>query len=492
VSQPARPSRSAQIRARLDHPIIDADAHLLEFFPAYMDAIAQVGGPRFRERYQRRLAQGHATGDWSQWNALDWEQRRDGRVPRGAWWGLPTRNTYDAATAMLPRLLRERLDDLGIDLLISYGGLTLYLPLELDEETRRTTVRALNTAQADIYREHADRILPAAAIPMFTPQEALEELEHAVRDLGFRVIMVPAGVPRPIPALARRLPDAFPRDACWIDGYGLDSEHDYDLFWARCVELGVAVTAHSGILPNLPWYGRSISSFVYNHLGNHAYHLGLMCKSIFLGGVTRRFPRLHFAFLEGGVAWAVQMFAEIVSTWDKRNLAALDNVRPSLLDRQLYLELVARYGGKWVEGKLDLVAHGLPVDDSNVPAELRDEWAALAIARREELGELFAERFFFGCEADDPCTSWAFARRTNPFGAALRATLGSDIGHYDVPDMTRVIEEAYESVERGWIEPDDFRDLVFGNAVRLHGGMNPVFFKGTCVEDAAARVLTTA
>ena len=35
----------------------------------------------------------------------------------------------------------------------------------------------------------------------------------------------------------------------------------------------------------------------------------------------------------------------------------------------------------------------------------------------------------------------------------------------------------------------DFKDIAFANAVRLHGGMNPSFFAGTAVEDAAAKVL---
>ena len=36
---------------------------------------------------------------------------------------------------------------------------------------------------------------------------------------------------------------------------------------------------------------------------------------------------------------------------------------------------------------------------------------------------------------------------------------------------------------------DDFRDFMFGNAVRFWGEMNPDFFKGTAVEKAAAEVL---
>jgi hypothetical protein len=121
-----------------------------------------------------------------------------------------------------------------------------------------------------------------------------------------------------------------------------------------------------------------------------------------------------------------------------------------------------------------------------------DEWAALGVSTEAELIERFVGNFYFGVEADDPINAWAFNTRVNPLGIRLKAVLGSDIGHYDVPDMSRVVEEAYELLEHGLLEEPDFRDLVFANAVRLHGGMNPSFYDGTAVEKAAKAVLAGA
>jgi hypothetical protein len=73
--------------------------------------------------------------------------------------------------------------------------------------------------------------------------------------------------------------------------------------------------------------------------------------------------------------------------------------------------------------------------------------------------------------------------------ARLNAFFSSDIGHFDVPDMTEVVPEAYELVEHGLLDENDFRDFVFENAVRLWGQLNPDFFKGTVVEKQAAEVL---
>ena len=66
---------------------------------------------------------------------------------------------------------------------------------------------------------------------------------------------------------------------------------------------------------------------------------------------------------------------------------------------------------------------------------------------------------------------------------------GSDIGHFDVPDMREVLPEAYEMVEEEMITEDEFKDFVFTNAVKLWTAVNPDFFKGTVVEDAAKKAM---
>jgi hypothetical protein len=68
---------------------------------------------------------------------------------------------------------------------------------------------------------------------------------------------------------------------------------------------------------------------------------------------------------------------------------------------------------------------------------------------------------------------------------------GSDIGHFDVEDMRGILEEAHELVDRGLMSPEDFRRFALENPVRLHGGMNKDFFKGTKVEAEAEIILTT-
>ena len=117
------------------------------------------------------------------------------------------------------------------------------------------------------------------------------------------------------------------------------------------------------------------------------------------------------------------------------------------------------------------------------PRQALDDFAAAGIASADDLRTLFAERFYFGCEADDVTTAWAFDRHGNH---RLSPMLGSDIGHFDVIDMSHVLAEAYELVEDELITADDFREFVFTNVARLHTALNPDFFRGTVVEEAVA------
>jgi len=480
----AQLSRSARIRARIPHPIIDSDGHVVEFEPALLDYIRATGGPAIVERYQ------HAwdTAFYFRWNHLTAAQRRDYRVPRPVWWPYPTKNTYDRATAALPKLLYHRLDEMGLDFVVLNPSQGLFAAHIQEDELRRAVCRAFNNYHADIFREYAHRMTPAACIPMHTPREAIEELEHVAR-LGLKVVMIAAFVRRPIPALAREAPH-LASYLTWMDNLCLDSEYDYDPVWAKCIELKLTPTFHSF---GLNWGMRtSISNFMYNQIGHFAAAAEGICKALFLGGVTRRFPTIKFAFKEGGVGWAVSLYCALFERWHKRNLKTLENVDPANLDQEQYRALCRRFGGKFTEGLLDgpLVLSELEAGGGGERAEW-DEWHSCGVQRARDVYDRFVPHFFFGCEGDDRVTSWAFDARRNPLGARLNAIFGSDLGHYDLTDMRDAAVEAYESVELGLMSEQDFRDFVFVNPVKLHCGMNPDFFKDTILEREAEEVLST-
>jgi predicted TIM-barrel fold metal-dependent hydrolase len=473
-------SASAAVRARLNHPVIDSDGHTMEFTPLLSDFIKEAAGPRVLERFRHSLPE-----DLS---PIPLDERRRRAIARGPWWVLPAENTLDLATAMFPKLLYERMDDLGLDFTVLYPSISLFFPHMEDEEVRRAACRASNRYAAEIFAEYRDRIAPVGVIPMHTPDEAVEELEYAVRKCGLKAVVMASYVRRPIPAVAADFPQAS-RYACWLDNFCIDSEYDYDPVWAKCVELGVAPTFHSSAMG---LGGRtSLSNYMYNHIGHFGAAGEALCKALFIGGVTRRFPTLRFAFLEGGVGWAANLYADLIGHWEKRNAKSVEKYNPARVDLEQFADLCRRYGGRLVESRPERLSQPsrlLPGIDNSTELVTHDDWSRCGISRREDIVDLFVPNFYFGCEADDPMNATAFDAARNPLRAQLNAIFGSDIGHWDVPDMREVVSEAYELVEHGLIAEEHFRDFMFANPWRLWTAMNPNFFKGTRVADAGAQL----
>jgi predicted TIM-barrel fold metal-dependent hydrolase len=476
-------AKTAEIRAGLDHPIVDVDAHQLEVIPVLLDLLRDVGGPSMPDRFIAHFAWTRRTFSMTP------EQRADDRAPVPVWWPMPTENTIDRATTVMPGLLYERMDEIGLDFSVVYPGtglLVVTLPGMYDDDLRRAAARAYNLYNAEMFAGYADRITPAAVIPMKTPQEAIEELDFAVGTLGLKAAVFQGDVLRPIPTVHREHPE-LARYAFYQDCFGIDSPYDYDPVWQRCMDLRIAPTFHSG---PIGWGCRaSISRHQYNQLGGFAEGGEALCKSLFFGGVPARFPDLKIGFLEGGVAWAQALYCRMLEHWKKRNGRAILSLNPALLDQRYFSELIDKYGHDLVKPYRDrLVADAMWSDH---PDEL-DDWHAAGLETAEDVYRRFVPNFYFGCEGDDRLNALAFDTEVNPMGARLNAMFGSDIGHFDVEDMAEIVEEVYELVEEGLVTDADFRDFTFENPVRLHGGMNPDFFKGTAVEDAAARVLAAA
>ncbi len=481
----SRLTKSASIRASLKHPIIDSDGHTAEFEPALFDYLREIAGVKAVDRFKSS-----PVGPFSyRWHQMSWEERRDNRTIRPHWWVHPTKNTLDRATSSLPRLLYERLDEMGLDFTVIYPSMGLFGLHVGDDELRPALCRAFNKLNADIYGEFPDRMTPVAIIPMHTPGEAMAELDYSVGELGLKGVVMAGYVRRPIPAIARSAPDAS-RYAYWLDVLALDSEYDYDPVWARCAELKVCPSFHSptaGI-----GFRNSISNFSYNHIGHFAASAEAICKAIFFGGVTRRFPQLRFSFLEGGVAWAATLYSDMIGHWEKHGVQAVENMNPANLDHALMSQLFTKYGEKYGDRRFNPESErsGLLWGSAEKSEDL-DEWKRCKIERREDIRDLFVPKFYFGCEGDDRLTALAFDSKKLPFRSKLNALYSSDLGHFDLPDMRDAAAEAFELVEDDLISEEDFRDFVFANPARFFTALNRDFFKGTRVESDVAKLIAT-
>jgi predicted TIM-barrel fold metal-dependent hydrolase len=461
--------RAAEIR--LDHPIVDGDGHIVESLPIVIDYIRRVAGDDVADRF---AGSSPAYASRRAPILTEHHHRPTPGNPITPWWALPA-NALDRATGLLPRLLYERLDEIGIDFTVLYSSVGLACLGHADDAIRQGACRGLNTYLAEMLDGFGDRMTAAAVIPTHTPDEAIAELEHSVNELGFKAVMLNSFIARPLPERGT--------GAQWLDVLALDSIYDYDPVWARCVELGVAVTVHS---PSQGLGLRASSSrYMFNHIGNFAASSDAFAKAVFFGGVGHRFPTLHFAFLECGVSWGVQLLCDLIDRWHKRGGANIERLDPGRLDRAEWDRLLSEYGG---ERFADPEIRQATLGQSDNPPDAIDDFRACGVTTPSDIVTQF-DRFFFGCEADDATISWAFADRVNPLGATLQPMLGSDIGHWDVPDMRDVMPEALELVEPHLLSLAQFREFSCDNAIRLHGGMNPHFFDGTRVEAYARELL---
>ena len=277
----------------------------------------------------RRLVPPYGGTD-APWHDQTPEERAATRTPRGPWWSAPARQTIDLATALFPALLYERLDEIG-------HRLRRRLPEPRASSSctppttryRRGACRALNRCNAETFAPLADRLTPVAAIPMHTPEEAVAELEYAVDRARLQGRAVRRLRAAPVRRAGRRRPRGCPGTPSGSTSSASTRPTTTTRCGPRAQELGVSIAFHSGFIGMTPY--RSPTSYVSNHLSMLAEGQQSLAKSLFLGGVTRRFPTMNFAFLEGGVAWAAALFSDIVGHWEKRNLAALRaNLDPAL------------------------------------------------------------------------------------------------------------------------------------------------------------------
>ena len=458
-------SKASDIRSKVPHPIVDGDGHILEARLTILDYVKKIAGPEVAVRYENME---------SPWKHQDCQQ---------IFWGMPSgRQSLDRATAMLPKLYRDRLDEAGIDVGIVYSTACLPLMHVRDDEMRQVGHRALNTMLADIFSEVGDRLIMNCVIPMFSPTEAINELNYAVGELGFKAATFGTEVRLPVSQVAQHAPE-LGKYTERVHPVALDGLYDYDPVWQRCVDLKIPVACHTAARGGGSRHS-SPSNFVFNHLGGFSTAADFFCRSIFMDGVTRRFPDLNFAFLEGGVGWAVQLYNDLFEHWEKRNIDFMrSNLDPGKLDTELIRAMAAKYGDGILTGDALIGESKTNRMGGILKEEIElDEFRRCKIDKKEDIRDLFAQPFYFGCEADDAMNAVAFNTKINHYGAKLNAFFGSDIGHWDVEDIRDCVPDAYKNVEKGLFSDRDFESFMFANPVNLYTRQNPKFFDGTIIE----------
>jgi predicted TIM-barrel fold metal-dependent hydrolase len=457
-----------QVRDTVGHAIIDADAHHVEISVAFADFVRDNGGGVLLDNPAVKAA-GLSDEAGERVPSLA-ERQLLHTSARPEWW--TPGDTLDYASVAMPGLYHERLQEAGIDFAVVYPsrGLTL-LSLE-DEDARVGLCRLYNEYVAHNYAAYRDRLSPVAVIPTRTPDEGIAALEHAA-SAGLRAMLIPSFNWRPIPAFADA-PEPYRSRLQRVDAYGLDSDYDYDPFWAKAVELNVPLSCHTSGFRLAGHFSPSSYSFAAGHFSAVGE---ATAKSLFLGGVLARFPSLRVGLLEGGVAVGVRVYGDLVSRFEKRAGAGLGRLDPARIDAEQVRRLAGEHAPGLLKYRPEQLVPGVSAPDGQV-----DDFAASGVTSAKDIADVFSRSFYWGCEGDDPLVGLAYDERVVPLGARLRPMMGSDLGHWDVPSFTMPLVEAYELVEDGILTFAQFDDFTRANAARYYGGPTMEFFAGTAVQ----------
>jgi predicted TIM-barrel fold metal-dependent hydrolase len=465
------------MREQLGHPVLDGDGHVVELNAVFTDYCRDHGAGDLIDQVPMLRPRSEAPS-WVTPKVTPEERRRYGMLPVS--WHVAAEASYVAAVS-LPSQYYERLPEAGIDYSVLYPTLGLMIHRLPQDEPRIGLSRLYNQWQAEQFAPYQDRFTVAAIIPAHTPDEAIEAMEHA-KSLGAKVALIPSHIRRPLPGAGAPDPTqllvAAPHmPGGWIDAYGLDSKYEYDPMWEKAIELGLPIATHSS---GMGLNDRaSTSNYLFNQIGHFSASGGALAKALFLGGVTRRFPELRVALLEGGVSSGVEIFIRLTETWKKRGTYAIERLDPGKTDRKLYASILEDAAPELLEryDLDDLLMHG--------PAKAHDDFELTGVQSAEDIRDQWTTAFYWGCEADDPLLGMAADPRYVPLGGRIPTIFGSDIGHWDVEDFDEPLEEAVELLDNGVIDETTLREFVFTNPVKFLTATNPDFFAGTVIEDEA-------
>ena len=167
------------------------------------------------------------------------------------------------------------------------------------------------------------------------------------------------------------------------------------------------------------------------------------------------------------------MYADTLAHYQLRNVKALDkHLRPTNLDLDRFEELWTSYADPGWADKIDQL--------------IRSPWAGPSVSTREspsrlpglterdagvnefarmggpaELKAMFADNFFFGAEAEDRTTAFAF---DNPLGFDFARRWGPTSAIGTSPVMADVMTEAYELVTDGVLTESQFKSFVYSQS----------------------------
>ncbi|OHV27086.1 amidohydrolase [Parafrankia soli] len=210
-----------------------------------------------------------------------------------------------------PDRILDDMDSEGVWAQVMHPNLSFFGLYSDDHELSMAHARVYNDYVAETFGLHRARIAPTAPIPMTDVDDAVAEIERAA-GLGLRAILLPAV--SPVPYHAREL----------------------DRVWAAAQANGMVVTFHvatggvkasrkasptlRGLMQTVQTQSQELTDdLVVDRIVFAATQQSLapqhILASLVGGGVTERFPDLHFVLVEFNANWLVSFMAAMDKAW---------------------------------------------------------------------------------------------------------------------------------------------------------------------------------
>jgi predicted TIM-barrel fold metal-dependent hydrolase len=207
----------------------------------------------------------------------------------------------------------QLMNELSIDRAMMWPTLASLLEERLADDPDATVIviRALNQWMHEHWTyNYEDRIFPTPIITLPILDEALRELDY-VLERGARAILVR---PAPVPGYRGRRSFALP---------------EFDPFWKRVEEAGIAVGMHAsddGFQRYLNEWEGSSSEYLPFKTRQSAFHAVVTSEhryikdtisSIIGHGLTTRFPKLRFLPIENGSSWVRPLVTQFQKLYER-------------------------------------------------------------------------------------------------------------------------------------------------------------------------------
>ena len=250
----------------------------------------------------------------------------------------------------------EAMDVEGLDVAVLFPTRGLHTLAEpfMDPPFAAAIARAYNDWMYDFCAPAPDRLIGAAMVSPFDVDDAVAEVERAVKELGFRAVFMRSNQMTDTP---------------WHDPY-------YDPLWSALEEYDIPIGFHESSSSGAKQVGQHFEpNFMLRRVFAQPVEQMMALASFCGGGVLERHPRLRAAFLEANCSWAPWLLWRLDEGYEREADVFVPELRMAPTEyfkRQCWISIEpdeepAKYAIDWVGSDKMVFSTDYPHGDSKYP-----------------------------------------------------------------------------------------------------------------------------